>query len=80
MWEALEARTLSERWPDIEHAFEDLYARVSSPSAWASVYDNARFVLTRYAKHTENAAEKAAARAVVRKLQAYAARPAEGAS
>ena len=72
MWEALEQRALAPEWPAIAEAFDDLYARVSSPSAWGSVYDNARFVLTRYLKHAEKEDEKTAAQAVLKKLQALA--------
>jgi hypothetical protein len=61
----------------LESAFEDLYARASSPTAWASVYDNARFVLTRYIAHTDKRDEKAAAQAVLKKLRSYAVGPQE---
>ena len=72
MWQALDQRALAPEWPALQEAFDDLYARVSSPTAWASVYDNARFVLTRYEKHAGNEEEKSAARAVLEKLQAFA--------
>jgi hypothetical protein len=72
MWQALEQRALAPEWPVIAEAFDDLYARVSSPSSWASIYDNARFVLTRYEKHASKDDEKSAARSVLQKLQAFA--------
>jgi DNA repair exonuclease SbcCD ATPase subunit len=72
MWQALAQRALAPEWPVIDEAFDDLYARVSSPSSWASVYDNARFVLTRYEKHAAKDDEKSAARSVLQKLQAFA--------
>jgi hypothetical protein len=72
MWQALEQRALAPQWPALKDAFDDLYARVSSPTAWASIYDNARFVLTRYEKHAGKDEEKSAARAVLEKLHAFA--------
>ena len=54
--------------------FADLYARLQTPTAWASVRDQARFVLRPYASRA-SAAERSAAEQLVSRLESYAERP-----
>ena len=55
----------------IELGFQDLHKRVSAAWMWASVYDNARFVLHKYAARGEGKEGKAAA-ALLERLATFA--------
>jgi hypothetical protein len=66
------ARKLAAARPATEEAFADLHRRVAAPGWWASVADQAHFVLTRYAQAAD-AGEGAAATSLLAVLQRYAA-------
>jgi hypothetical protein len=55
----------------LERGFQDLHKRVAAPWMWASVYDNARFVLQKYTVRAA-AREKKAAAALLERLAAFA--------
>ena len=71
VYEALALRNLARKLGGIEAAFKDLHARLSTPWMWKSVHDTARFVLLKYATRAP-AAEKTAARTLLRILAGYA--------
>jgi hypothetical protein len=71
VYEALAQRNLARKLAGIEAAYTDLYARLNTAWMWKSVYDTARFVLPKYATRAP-AAEKTAARALLRILAGYA--------
>jgi hypothetical protein len=73
VYEALERRDLAARRPALLAEYADLHARVSAPWMWASVYDQAVFVLERYAA-TARTDERAAADALLARLATYAGR------
>jgi hypothetical protein len=52
---------LAAEFPKLKQGYEDLYARVSSMGMWSSVYDQARFVLEKYAENVPAQEEKDAA-------------------
>ena len=64
-------RTLASARESLELGFQDLYRRVSAPWMWASVYDNARFVLQKYAARATSK-EGTAAAALLERLAAFA--------
>jgi hypothetical protein len=55
----------------LERGYLDLYKRVSAAWMWASVYDNARFVLQKYTARA-TASERKAAAALLERLAAFA--------
>ena len=62
MYEALSARALSKRLAALTTQLERLHERVPQASkSWASVYDNATFVLQKYRGHAPTPEKKAAA-------------------
>jgi hypothetical protein len=71
VYEALGDGCLAGVRAQIEQSYDDLFARVSAPRKWRSVYDTARFVLPKYAKRAP-AREKAAAEALLTRLQQFA--------
>jgi tetratricopeptide (TPR) repeat protein len=66
------ARSLAAVLPGLSTAFAELHSRVKAGSMWASVADQAHFVLTRY-QRAGSAEERAAAQALLDQLQSYAA-------
>jgi tetratricopeptide repeat protein len=67
-YEALARRAAADRsgklaaeFPKLKQGYEDLYARVNSMGMWSSVYDQARFVLEKYAENVPAQEEKDAA-------------------
>ena len=64
-------RTLASARESLELGFQDLYKRVSAPWMWASVYDNARFVLRKYTARA-TAKEGKAAAALLERLATFA--------
>jgi hypothetical protein len=57
----------------VEAAYADLHARVPAPWMWASVRDQARFVLLKYVSRT-TPAEAGAARALLGQLDLFQVR------
>lgn len=53
MYEAIDQRGLADKRPSIQRTLADLYVRAPDASRWASVRDQARFVLPRYAAMME---------------------------
>ena len=70
MYEALAARNLASRLPDILSVYEDLHSRAGTAWMWASVVDQAGFVLRHFAG--KQGAEAQAVRQLLEVLQAYA--------
>jgi len=71
MYIAIADRNLAAERPKIEGEFEELFTRVSAPSMWSSVIDQASFVLPKYAASAAEA-ERRAAEALLAKLCSYA--------
>jgi hypothetical protein len=71
LYEALNADALAPKLGALQAGFADLRARWPAQWMWASVRDQARFVLPRYAARAA-AAEKKAAAALLERLEAYA--------
>jgi len=75
MYEALSAETLRTNLPALTEQFQAHHDRVPRAlKSWASVYDNATFVLQKYQTHAP-APERAAAAALLRLLKSFAATP-----
>ena len=71
MYEALSARALGKNLATLTTQFEKLHARVPLASkSWASVYDNATFVLQKYRSHAP-APEKEAAAELLKLLKSF---------
>jgi hypothetical protein len=71
MYEALSARALGENLATLTTQFEKLHDRVPLASkSWASVYDNATFVLQKYRSHAR-APEKEAAAKLLKLLKSF---------
>jgi len=70
MYTAVAVRKLATELPKIKKEFEDLFTRVSAPSMWSSVIDQASFVLPTYAA-SATGAERRAAEALLAKLRSY---------
>jgi hypothetical protein len=68
MYEALARGKLARSLPSIERDYDDLHNRVGAPWLWRSVYDQARFVLGKYAARASGD-EKAAATRLLRGLE-----------
>jgi len=80
MYQALAAGDLAGRSANLIDAYRDLQRRVPAPRFWGSVFDQARFVLQRYA-HAASGGEKAAAHALLGQLKRWrgtGARPRRG--
>jgi len=60
---------LAAEFPKIKERYEDLYARVNSMGMWSSVYDQARFVLEKYAENVSEQEEKCAANKLLNLLK-----------
>jgi hypothetical protein len=60
LYEAVDAGALTERESAIVEAYRDLQRRVQSPRMWASVYDAAFFLLTRYSRRASPKEQRAA--------------------
>jgi tetratricopeptide (TPR) repeat protein len=71
LYEALSRRDLSSNRTTIEQEFKDVYERVSAVNMWRSVYDNAEFVLPKYAARAAKD-EKRAAGEVLSLLRRFA--------
>jgi hypothetical protein len=71
LFEALSARKLAASRSALESGFDDLHARVASSRWWNTVAEQAGFVLGAYAE-AGSAAERAAARGLLAKLEGYA--------
>jgi hypothetical protein len=71
VYEALALRDLARKLAGIDAAYQDLHGRLTTPWMWKSVYDTARFVLSKYATRAP-AAEKTAARALLKILGGFA--------
>jgi CHAT domain-containing protein len=78
MFEAVGRGTLAKKRASIEADYADLHVRVSAPWMWASIRDQAQFVLVKYATRAPTA-EQNAARALLERITAFAASPASGA-
>jgi len=63
---------LAAEFPKIKERYEDLYARVNSMGMWSSVYDQARFVLEKYAENVSEQEEKCAANKLLNLLKQMA--------
>jgi hypothetical protein len=74
MYGALEERDAARARMALEAAFADVRARASSPALWASVADQAAFVLAPYAA-ASSGNERAAAQALLALLQGFAGQP-----
>jgi hypothetical protein len=72
LYEAVAETALAGAWPSLEKRYENLYARMRARSYWSSVYDTARFVLTRY-RERATAADRRAADSVLAKLKNFTA-------
>ncbi|MGH6611776.1 MAG: tetratricopeptide repeat-containing protein, partial [Burkholderiaceae bacterium] len=70
MYTAIADRTLAAELPQIEDELEDLFTRVSVPSMWSSIVDQASFVLPKYAVRAAGA-ERRAAEALLKRLRSY---------
>jgi len=70
--DAVATKRLATARADIEQAFVELAQRAAAPRMWASVHDQARFVLEPYAQKADGA-ERAAATALLKQLKALAA-------
>jgi hypothetical protein len=73
VYEAVARRALARARPAVEAAYADLHARVPAPWMWASVRDQARFVLLKYVSRT-TPAEARAARALLGQLDLFQVR------
>ncbi len=71
VYEALARRALAGVLPKILQDYEDLHARVPAPWMWASLRDQATFVLTRYAARA-GLEEAEAARQLFKQLKGFA--------
>ncbi len=60
VYEALGQRRLAAERQAIEGEYDDLYRRVNAPSMWASIQDQMRFVLLRYAQRAASDESQAA--------------------
>jgi tetratricopeptide (TPR) repeat protein len=69
-YQAMAEKRLAAERSGIELELEELFTRVSAPSMWSSVLDQASFVLPKYAARTAGA-ESRAAREVLARLQRY---------
>jgi hypothetical protein len=69
--DAVSRHRLAEQKPTIEQAFVELAQRAPARRMWASVHDQARFVLEPYAAKASGA-ERAAAQALLKQLKALA--------
>jgi hypothetical protein len=69
--EGTAARALAAALPVISASFTELHARVQARWKWASVADQAHFVLTPY-QQAGSAEERAAAQALLDQLRSYA--------
>jgi tetratricopeptide (TPR) repeat protein len=72
IYEAIDRGALASERAGIEAAFADLYLRAPKDSGWLSVRDQARFVLTRYARRARGA-EASAATALLAAIEGFAA-------
>jgi triacylglycerol esterase/lipase EstA (alpha/beta hydrolase family) len=72
LYTALAQRRLAPQLPGFANAYADLRTRVSSPGQWASVADQAEFVMVPYAA-AAGGQEANAARALLAALKGYAA-------
>ncbi len=70
--EAVSRHRLAEARPTIAQAFVELAQRAPARRMWASVHDQARFVLEPYAQKA-GGAERAAALALLKQLRALSA-------
>jgi tetratricopeptide (TPR) repeat protein len=70
--DAVSRKRLAAARAGIEQAFAELAQRAAAPRMWASVHDQARFVLEPYAEKADGA-ERAAATALLKRLKALAA-------
>ena len=59
-YQAMAEHRLAAARPGIELELEELFTRVSAPSMWSSVLDQASFVLTKYAERAAGAEGRAA--------------------
>jgi hypothetical protein len=71
VYQAAATRDLGAAQPVLGRAYEDLFARVKTTAWWRSVYDQMRFVLTRYADAVRDPAERRAALAILEKLVSF---------
>jgi tetratricopeptide (TPR) repeat protein len=60
LYEALSRGDLASSRETIEREFRDVYERVTAVNMWRSVYDNAEFVLPKYAARASDAEKRAA--------------------
>jgi hypothetical protein len=67
-YESVAKGEIADKWCDLEERYEDLYTRMRGGSEWASVYDTAAFVLTKY-RERATAAERRASDAVLAKVK-----------
>jgi tetratricopeptide (TPR) repeat protein len=72
IYEALDSGTLASERAAIEADFADLYLRAPKETGWLSVRDQARFVLTRYARRMRGR-EATAATALLATIEGFAA-------
>ncbi|MCV2219714.1 DUF7379 domain-containing protein [Thauera sp. Sel9] len=64
---------LQQALPQIEALFQDLYSRVPSPNAWATLYDQEKFVLERWcARHGDAKGDIEASKRLLQLLQQHA--------
>jgi hypothetical protein len=71
VYEALARGRLAAERAAIEREFEDLHSRVGAKWMWASVRDQAQFVLRRYVKRSKAPAERKAVEALLKQLESY---------
>lgn len=71
VYEALASRSLSRQRRTIENEYDDLYRRVDATSLWSSVYDQANFVLSKYARRA-SPTEKGAVTLLLTQLRSFA--------
>jgi len=71
LYKALARGKLADELVSIEDEYEKLHARVSAGWMWASVRDQVRFVLPKYASRT-SAREQKAAEALLKRLEVLA--------
>ena len=64
---------LQQALPQIEALFQDLYSRVPSPNAWATLYDQEKFVVERWcARHGDAKGDIESSKRLLQLLQQHA--------
>ena len=71
VYEAVSQGDLAQALPEIESEYADLHLRVSTPWLWASVHDQARFLLSDYRLRATDR-EKTAAASLLKRLESLA--------